>query len=224
MLETVQSIGGGGPPQRGAEGTWFWKSGQRAIDPGVLSEAETARVERLVSPHKQNLLSASLSERRHLLSELLGCAPDRVEVVHDELGKPGLPDFQDVEISFSDSEGWNAFSLSRAGPVGVDLEFIRPVSWEPMLNMLARPEEASAIRAALAERPGLEPFFRCWTAKEAILKAGGTGLKGGAPRIRLPATYIAGHSDQFTIEHDALVLSVETRQVGQLVLSRALAV
>ena len=62
-----------------------------------------------------------------------------------------------------------------------------------------------------------------WTAKEAILKAGGTGLKGGAPRIRLPVTYITGHSDQFTIEHDALVLSVETRQVGQLVLSRALA-
>ena len=146
-----------------------------------------------------------------------------MEVVHDELGKPGLPDFQDVEISFSDSEGWNAFSLSRAGPVGVDLEFIRPVSWEPMLKMMARHEEASTIRAALAERTGLETFFRCWTAKEAILKAGGTGLKGGAPRIRLPVTYITGHSDQFTIEHDALVLSVETRQVGQLVLSRALA-
>lgn len=224
MIEPVQSIAGAGPPQCGADGAWIWQSRPQAVDTTVLSGVEVARVTRLVSPEKQNILAASLVRRRHLLSDLLGCAADQLQIMHDDVGKPCLPGFPDVEISFSDSEGWNALTLSRTGPVGVDVEFVRPVSWEPMLNMLAQDEEACAIRAVLAERAGLDTFFRCWTAKEAILKAVGTGLKGGAPRITLPASYISGQSDQFTIVHDELALAVETNLVGSLVVSRALAI
>jgi phosphopantetheinyl transferase len=223
MLCPSKIIHGVKPPETGAEGVWFWHTSPLAAGAEVLSEPENARVSRHLFPEKRDLLAASLAERRRLLAELLGCEPAGLQIAHDDQGKPGLPDYPDISISFSDSEGWNGLALSRDRPVGIDVELVRPVSWEPMLNMLAEDNEADDIRAVLADLAGLDPFFRCWTAKEAILKAAGTGLKGGARRIRLPSAFIAGDTDHFIIVHDELNLAVETFLEDRLVLSRALA-
>ena len=223
MLEALQSFPGSGPPRRGAEGMWIWKSCAEDADLTVLSAEDAARVTRLLSPEKRGLLAASLTGRRHLLSQLLGCEAGNLRISHNDEGRPSLPDFPDVTISLSDSEGWNALALTRTGPVGIDLECVRPVSWEPMLSMMADADEARAIRAAMGDDAGQDAFFRCWTAKEAILKAAGTGLKGGARRIRLPGEYISGEAEQFALEHDRLSLTVETHRAGPLILSRALA-
>ncbi len=57
-------------------------------------------------------------------------------------------------------------------PVGMDLEKIRPCS-EALFRQTASEEEW-----ALAGRSGREQlFFRYWTAKEAVLKTGGEGIK-----------------------------------------------
>jgi 4'-phosphopantetheinyl transferase len=187
-----------------------------------LSEEERARLERLVNPAKRAQLSAGLTERRQLLSVLIGCTGRDIEIGHDASGKPCLPLNPDIMISFSDSEGWNALALSRTGPVGIDIERIRPLSWEPMLPMMAGQDEARLIRDTIAGPDDPGAFFRCWTAKEAILKAAGTGLKGGAPRVRLPTDYIRGEVAEFQLEHDGIRLSVETIGRDEIILSRAL--
>lgn len=224
MLRPNKIINGLNPPETGAEGVWFWQTNPLEAGTKVLSEPENARVSRLLLPEKRDLLSASLAERRHLLAGLLGCEPAGLRIAHDDQGKPGLPDYPDISISFSDSEDWNGLALFRDRPVGIDVELVRPVLWEPMLNMLAEDDEADDIRAILADRAELDTFFRCWTAKEAILKAAGTGLKGGARRIRLPFAFISSDTDHFTIEHDGLNLAIDTFPEDRLILSRALAV
>lgn len=223
MLRPKKIINGLGPSETSAEGVWFWQTS--LLEPGAkfLSEPEYARISRLLLPEKRDLLAATLAERRHLLAGLLGSEPAGLRIAHDDQGKPGLPDYPDISISFSDSEGWNGLALSRGRPVGIDVELARPVRWEPMLTMLSEDNEADDIRTVLADRAGQEPFFRCWTAKEAILKAAGTGLKGGARRIRLPFAYIAGDTDHFIIAHDGINLAVETFLEDRLVLSWAIA-
>ena len=57
-------------------------------------------------------------------------------------------------------------------PIGIDLEKIRPCS-EGLLRKTAT-EAEWALADRFADR--LSIFFRYWTAKEAVLKAGGTGL------------------------------------------------
>ena len=60
--------------------------------------------------------------------------------------------------------------VAAPGPIGIDLEEIRPRS-ERLKDRIADPEEWNLIDA---EHP--ESFFRYWTAKEAVLKAAGVGL------------------------------------------------
>lgn len=215
---------GSRPVAAGETGVWLWRSYPNAAALQELPGQDQARVSRLVSSQKQDALAASLVERRCLLSRLLDCDLHTLSIAHDEAGRPHLPDHPDTAISFSDSEGWNALALSRTGLIGIDLERLRELAWEPMLPMLASESEASLIQASVNGHGSTEPFFRCWTAKEAILKAAGTGLKGGAPRVSLPAVYINARSDAFELMHDGLSLEVETVMAGQVILTRAMQV
>jgi phosphopantetheinyl transferase len=62
--------------------------------------------------------------------------------------------------------------------VGVDVEVLRPVSPE-LVRKAAREEEFALLAGASTTDPAaLEPFFRIWTAKEAVLKAETVGIAG----------------------------------------------
>jgi 4'-phosphopantetheinyl transferase len=72
-------------------------------------------------------------------------------------------------------------------PVGLDIEKIRPCS-EALFRKTASEEEW-----ALANRSDLDRlFFRYWTAKEAVLKTGGEGIKG-LSRCRIRQVIDASH-------------------------------
>jgi len=63
-------------------------------------------------------------------------------------------------------------------PVGIDLEILRPVA----AGMYAK--IGTDAEWTLLEEEGPDVFFRLWTAKEAVLKAAGEGLRGlGACRL-----------------------------------------
>lgn len=90
-------------------------------------------------------------------------------------GKPWV-DHPGLEFNLSHSETLAALVVSEAGPVGVDLE---PLERAPTLlgceDSFCHPAE----RAELPEDPGSRAMalLRLWTAKEALLKAVGTGLQ-----------------------------------------------
>jgi 4'-phosphopantetheinyl transferase len=101
-------------------------------------------------------------------------------VAHDPAGLPGPTGFAGgLQVSLSHSRGLAAAAVTAIGPVGVDLEPVRPVE----ALVLARRWFPAREAAWLARVPSGQrdaAFLALWTQKEAIAKALGTGLRGGA--------------------------------------------
>jgi 4'-phosphopantetheinyl transferase len=67
--------------------------------------------------------------------------------------------------------------VSRCGNVGIDIERVRPASAEIVTRFFTSTEKAAL--ASLSGADWLLAFYRCWTRKEALLKANGNGLFSG---------------------------------------------
>ena len=121
---------------------------------------------------------------RTVLGRELGVAPEAVEITRECLlcghathGKPRLVNDPSLSFSLSHSGAHAVVALGTNGTiVGVDVEAVRP---RPHLARLAArtlgPAQLAAWHA-LPPEAQLEFFLRCWTAKEAYLKAMGTGV------------------------------------------------
>lgn len=80
-----------------------------------------------------------------------------------EQGKPFFPDFLQHHFNLSHTGGLCLCALSEAGPVGVDIERVRPR--RPALPRYAMSEEEFS-----AFDGSWEDFYRIWTLKEAYCK------------------------------------------------------
>lgn len=111
---------------------------------------------------------------RSLLSRELGVAALSAEFLANPWGKPELPG---CGIEFSISHSGNAVwvALCRGIAVGIDVESQDAVADPHGMADVFHPAE----RAALLELPAADvqsAFLRCWTRKEAVIKALGEGL------------------------------------------------
>ncbi|MGH7928214.1 MAG: 4'-phosphopantetheinyl transferase family protein, partial [Candidatus Binatia bacterium] len=106
-------------------------------------------------------------------------------------GKPLLsqPAANGLQFNLSHSHEIALIAVARGKAVGVDVEFVkRDFSFD---EVAARFFTASEV-AALFELPQSlrrEAFFKCWTSKEAFLKAKATGLSGKLDEVRLVLTH-----------------------------------
>ncbi len=102
-------------------------------------------------------------------------------------GKPDLPGI-DFNISHSDNQVVCAFS--RSGPIGVDIEAVKPIDFDDFTSSFT-PNEWHVIQNA--DNP-LQRFYWFWTRKESIIKALGLNLSY-LHQIELDVS-----SDQFVID------------------------
>ncbi|KIL99883.1 4'-phosphopantetheinyl transferase [Paramagnetospirillum magnetotacticum MS-1] len=126
-------------------------------------------------------LAQSAEARSRLLFRHLSQALDRPEteiaITRDSFGKPMLSDpGPGYWFNCSSCNGLMLIAGSRNGPVGADIETVercRPV-WEDAARQFAPAERARLAAMAPDDQP--LAFARLWTAKEAVLKARGTGI------------------------------------------------
>ncbi|MEH1931854.1 MAG: 4'-phosphopantetheinyl transferase HetI [Nostoc sp.] len=145
----------------------------------TLSSDETARAERFYFPkHRQHFI-AGRGILRTILGRYLGIKPSQVEFNYQHRGKPVLADkFADTGLAFnlSHSQGLGLCAVNCTRQIGVDLEYIRPMSdLEALAKRFFLPREYEMLRS-LSPNQQQEIFFRYWTCKEAYLKATGDGL------------------------------------------------
>ncbi|MEU5672879.1 4'-phosphopantetheinyl transferase superfamily protein [Micromonospora sp. NPDC047753] len=121
---------------------------------------------------------------------LLGRPDAELVLTHDREGRPVVRVDEatgsvELAVSVSRTAGLVVVAARQAGAVGVDVERIRPL---PALA-LARRWFPPAELAWLGDRPEASrtvDFLRLWTAKEAVGKALGQGLRGGGLRRLMP--------------------------------------
>jgi 4'-phosphopantetheinyl transferase len=139
-----------------------------------LAEGERARADRGVASVRRRRLLVRSALRR-VLGRLLDVAPRDVPLVTVD-GRPTLPG-SGLGLSCSASEGVALVAVAAGATVGVDVQrhHDEEAADAPDEGWLAPAERA---RLALLP-PGpdrLRAVTRCWTQKEAVAKAQGTGL------------------------------------------------
>lgn len=147
----------------------------------LLSEDEINRANRYHFPaHKRRFLVAR-GCLREILGSYLAINPEKVEFIYSERGKPSIN--SQLQFNLSHSEEMAVCGLTLTSRIGVDLEKMRAM--KDLNNLTKRffcAKEHELIEKS-AEKEKL--FFQLWTAKEAYLKALGTGISGGLDRVEV---------------------------------------
>jgi 4'-phosphopantetheinyl transferase len=144
-----------------------------------MHDDEIARAERFKFDQHRRRFIACRGQVRQILAKYTGTDPDRLEFAYGEKGKPVLAaPWRDSRIEFNVSHSHElalcAVALGRE--LGVDIEEVRPpYDFEAIANQFFGTEEVAVLNGLSGEAK-LAGFFACWTRKEAVLKAVGTGL------------------------------------------------
>lgn len=139
-----------------------------------LDTDERARHDSLVRPVDRVRFLGRRLLLRAILAHSFGLPSDGLCFARQDHGKPVLRRHPDLHFNASHAGDWLLVATSRHAPVGVDIERVMPeLDWRTLLNEVCCPAEA---RACLTSSDPRTAFFRLWTAKEAVLKARGTGL------------------------------------------------
>lgn len=159
----------------------------------VLSEDERARSKRFRFAADERRSVVGRGCLRLVLGSQLELRAEALSFECSDDGKPRLTGSKAGEIGFnvSHSGDWVLIGVASAREVGVDVERIRPVpEYEHIAERYFAPAELTYIRAQ-PEADRLLSFFRCWTLKEAFVKAVGTGLG-----MRLASVEVSIGSDE----------------------------
>jgi 4'-phosphopantetheinyl transferase len=138
----------------------------------LLSAPERARANRFVHALDRQRFTACRAHVRRILGETLNQAPEAVEIAIDSHGKPYCPSTAlHFNVSHTGADGVIALAMA---PLGIDIEAMRPLE-EDIARRFFSPDEVAALNALSSETYWLG-FYRCWTRKEAFVKAKGQGL------------------------------------------------
>lgn len=115
---------------------------------------------------------------RAILGRYLDLDPAGLRFVYGPQGKPALAPEHGRELSFNLSHAGDValYAVTRGRRVGVDVEQVVPdVAGSTVPEHTFSPHEVAVLRALPLDEQ-TAAFFRCWTRKEAYVKALGAGF------------------------------------------------
>ena len=145
--------------------------------PVTLSQAEHARSERFVMEADRKTFVKSRSFLRILISKVVGCQVEEIELETNEFGKPQItgPN-SSLQFNVSHSRELALVAIAWNVSVGADLERHRKIDETALANKYFSLAESKTIGQLQSENRR-KAFFDCWTLKEAFVKCLGKGLQ-----------------------------------------------
>lgn len=145
----------------------------------LLQPDEIARADRFYFEKDRKHFAVARGFLRVLLGRYLQTAPRSLRFTYGAWGKPSLgAEFRGVPLRFnmSHSHGLALYAVTEEREIGVDVEYMRP---DFATDEIARRFFSAFEFGLLCELPDhdrVAGFFRCWTRKEAYIKATGRGM------------------------------------------------
>lgn len=141
------------------------------LEPEELDRASRFRFERL-----QRHFLVSRGFLRHVLARYTEAKPEELRFAYNDYGKPSLNGEHSLRFNMSHSHEVALVAVARDAALGLDVEYIRAdFATEEIAKRFFSRREAETL-ASLPKEEMVAAFFRCWTRKEAYIKAIGKGL------------------------------------------------
>ena len=182
------------PPRLSADEVHVWAVPLSAAEAtadeftALLSSEDCDRAARFKSADARRRFIVSHAALQTLLGHYLKGPPKDISFTTGANGKPRLHGESVMGLNFNLAHSGEValIAVAKGCEVGVDVERLREVyHWEEIARRYFHPGEAAQILAVQARlRPAA--FFQCWTRKEAILKALGTGLSHPLNTFQVP--------------------------------------
>jgi 4'-phosphopantetheinyl transferase len=152
----------------------------------TLSEGERAEAARRRFPDDRQQYIAARAVLRCLLASYLGPRPSELVIAPDRFGKPSLPELDSgVRFNVSHSGGLALYAFSLGQEVGIDVERSVPIDLDELATAGFLSEGEIVELRGLEGRLQQEALLRCWTRKEAYIKAIGQGMHAALRDIQV---------------------------------------
>ena len=154
----------------------------------TLDRDERERAQRFIVEHGQRRFTAARGVLRDVLARYTGRAAASLRFAYGPRGKPTLEGGPHFNLSHSGDVA--LLAVTAAAPVGVDVELVRHLpDFEDIAARFFARGELEALRRSRPDDYAAS-WYRCWTRKEAYIKATGDGLH--FPLDRFEVTLLAG--------------------------------
>lgn len=154
---------------------WVWDLDDTNPSFETLSRDEIDRAKRFVHAKDLNRFVVARARMREIMSEYLDLAPADVVFDYGLHGKPTLEGCYQFNLSHSENKA--ALAVVEGAEIGLDIQYFRHVEREVASRFFSDAENNDL--AKLSDSEWYSGFFRCWTRKEAVVKAMGQGLSMG---------------------------------------------
>ena len=197
--EVWDTTKGGYPPELSSGVVHLWQRPLNATSAEVsacyellsIEEQERARRFRVERPRNEFVLTRGTL--RSLLAQYLGGTPHDIRFRYAGHGKPTVEGESSLFFNVSHTSCLALMAFVKQRAIGVDVENVgREVGAERLAERFFSAHE----RQALSRLEGDElqaAFFRCWTRKEAYIKAKGDGLS--LPLHQFDVSIVEGDRD-----------------------------
>ena len=146
----------------------------------VLSADERARVDRFHFDRDRRRYIVARGGLRSIIGRYLDLAPERLTFDYGPQGKPHLSPVSSqtpLHFNVAHSHELALYAITLAHEVGIDIEYtLRQVADIDQLADRFFSANENTVYRTLPVIDRRAAFFRCWTRKEAFIKATGEGL------------------------------------------------
>jgi 4'-phosphopantetheinyl transferase len=145
----------------------------------TLAPDELDRTERFhFQIHRQRFI-VTRGLLRVILGRYLNIEPNQLHFSYSDYGKPALippPAQEALNFNVSHSHELALYAITRNRHIGIDVEYVHPISEIERIAERFFSAQENAVLRTLPQTEKLNAFFKCWTRKEAYIKAKGEGL------------------------------------------------
>jgi 4'-phosphopantetheinyl transferase len=171
---------------------WLVQTNGESVSVGdvkdLLSAVEQDRASKFKFETDRRRYITAHAALRSILANYLNSPGRDLQFAVGPYGKPKLAPIharKKIEFNLSHSQEMALIAVTQGREIGVDVEWVREdFAFDEVAQRFFTAREVAALHA-LPLHLQREAFYKCWTSKEAFLKAKGTGLSGQLDEVEI---------------------------------------